>query len=52
MPDVKVLDVIGDTVDLGFVDTLSALAYPGPDVINSELNVPPPNNCFGSLSFC
>lgn len=52
VPYVGVRNFVGDTVDLPTFDALSALSEPGPDVVNSELNSLPPNNCYGSYGFC
>lgn len=53
VPEVTVTDVVGAEVDLGgLINALGNLSYPGGDTYNSNLQVSPPNNCYGSYSFC
>ncbi len=52
VPSVNVKNFTGDTVNLSIVEALTALRAPGPVVRDSELNVIPPDNCFGGAVFC
>ena len=52
VPSVNVKNFTGDTVSLGIGEALEALGAPGPVVEDSELNVNPPDNCFGTATFC
>lgn len=52
VPDVKVTDLVSDTVNLGLFAALGALGKPGVAVTNIELNSVAPSNCYGGRSFC
>jgi hypothetical protein len=51
VPDVKVLDIQGELVELSLVDAFSALGE-GVNLNNIELNQTPAINCYGSNRFC
>lgn len=52
VPDLKVMDIIGATVNTDIVGALSALGSPGLLVTNTELYQTPALNCYGGYKFC
>lgn len=52
IPSVEVLDLDAQTVELTLGNALNALSPPGILLEDIELNTLPPQNCYGSYTFC